>query len=89
VTGTERKLPDAPLWAVVALVLGGLLAVAAGYWRSGLLLVALALGVGALLRLLLPAADAGLLVVRSRSMDVTVLAALGVGLGVLALVVPS
>lgn len=88
-TATERKPPELPLAAVVVLVLAGLGSVAAGYWRSGLLLVAVALALAALLRLLLAPAEAGLLVVRSRTFDVAVLAVLGAGLAVLALVVPS
>jgi hypothetical protein len=70
-----------------------LAAVAVGLWlvwvhhpRKGLATIALALGAGALLRLVLPPRDAGLLVVRSRLLDVSVLLALAGAVVALAVV---
>ena len=70
-----------------------LAAVAIGLWlvwahhpRKGLATIALALGVSALLRLILPPRDAGLLVVRSRLIDVTVLLLMSGAVVVLAVV---
>ena len=83
------RLQGAPFAAVVLDVATGLAAVGLDYWRTGLFVVAGGLGLAALLRLVLPARDAGLLVVRSRVVDVVVLGGLGVGMGVLAAVVPA
>ena len=43
--------------------------VVAGYWRRGALVIGIGVGVAAALRLALPEDRAGLLVVRSRSID--------------------
>jgi hypothetical protein len=87
--GGGARLHEAPLALVVLTVIAGLVAVALNYWRTGLFLVAGALVLGALLRLVLPEREAGLLVVRSRALDVVALGLLGVGIGVLAAVVPA
>jgi hypothetical protein len=58
-------------------------------WRAGVGLVALTLLLAAGLRLSLPGASAGLLVVRSRALDGGVLLVLGFGLLVLANTVPE
>jgi hypothetical protein len=87
--GGGVRLYEAPLALVVVTVTAGLVAVALNYWRTGLFLVAGALVLGALLRLVLPERRAGLLVVRSRALDVVALGLLGVGIGVLAAVVPA
>ena len=87
--GGGARLHEAPLALVVGTVTAGLVAVALNYWRTGLFLVAGALVLGALLRLVLPEREAGLLVVRSRALDVVALGLLGVGIGVLAAVVPA
>ena len=59
--------------ALTVLVLAGLglayVAVAPGHWLRGVLLMALAMAVAAVLRVVLPARQAGLLVVRSRVLD--------------------
>lgn len=80
-----RQLPSVLVLVVVA---GGVAAVTNHYWRKGLYVVALGLVLGALLRALLPTRRAGLLVVRTRVMDVVVLGSLGVAIGVLAAVIP-
>ncbi len=64
-----------PLVAVLAAVGAGIWLVWVHHPRKGLATIALALAVAALLRLVLPARDAGLLVVRSRAIDVAVLLA--------------
>jgi hypothetical protein len=54
--------------------------------RKGLATVALGLGAAAFLRLVLPPRDAGLLVVRSRLIDVGILGAMAIAVAGLALV---
>jgi hypothetical protein len=55
----------------------GIAVVAGGDWRLGLRVLAVGLMVAAGLRLVLPTRDAGMLAVRHRAIDVTVLAAMG------------
>jgi hypothetical protein len=55
----------------------GIAVVASGDWRLGLRVLAVGLMAAAGLRLVLPARDAGMLAVRHRAIDVTVLAAMG------------
>ena len=80
-----------PLLVVVGGVFAGLVVVLVGEatWRVGSLLIGASLVVGAMLRLLLPGRGAGLLQVRSKVFDVSVLALAGVGVLVLALAVPA
>ena len=66
----------------------GLAVVSAGHFRRGATLVAVAVCLGAVLRVVLPVRRCGLLAVRSRAFDVSCLLVLGVGILVLALVVP-
>ncbi|MGF2952808.1 DUF3017 domain-containing protein [Mycobacterium sp. THU-M116] len=49
----------------------------ANFWRRGSLLIGIGVGVGAMLRLALPDDRAGLLVVRSKGVDVTTTATVG------------
>ncbi|MFY2861666.1 DUF3017 domain-containing protein [Mycobacterium sp. THU-M104] len=49
----------------------------ANFWRRGSLLIGIGVGVGAMLRLVLPDDRAGLLVVRSKGVDVTTTATVG------------
>lgn len=77
-----------PLLLVVAVVVAGAVAAGFGYWRRSALLVAGALLLGSVLRLALPARVAGLLVVRRRWIDVTVMAAMGAAIIAAALIVP-
>ncbi len=63
----------------------GLVLVTFGYWRRGLVVIGLALMGAALLRLFLPVRRVGLLAVRSRSVDVLMLAGTGLALTVLTL----
>ena len=63
-------------WPVLSVALIGLVAldlVAAGFWRRGALMIGIGVGVAAGLRLLLPEDRAGVLVVRSRAGDVSMM----------------
>jgi Protein of unknown function (DUF3017) len=80
--GLIRQLP---LLAAILVVGAGLVLVTFGYWRRGLVVIGLALIGAALLRLLLPVRRVGLLAVRSRSVDVLMLAGAGLALTVLTL----
>jgi len=77
-----------PLLPVALGVVGGLVLTWLHHPRAGMYAVAAALGAAALLRLLLRASDAGLLVVRSRIIDVMVLGVLCAALVVVASVTP-
>lgn len=72
-----------PFLLVLALATAGLAVVSLQHVRTGCVLVGVAALTGAVLRLLLPARQAGLLVVRGRGLDVSALA--GIGLAVLAM----
>jgi hypothetical protein len=80
-----------PLLVVVGGVVAGLVVVMVGdsTWRAGSLLIGASLVVGALERLVLPSRGAGLLQVRSKPFDVSVLALAGAAVLVLAVVVPA
>jgi hypothetical protein len=84
--GLVRQLP---LLAVLVVVGLGLLSVTFGYWRQGLVLIGLALIAAGTLRLLLPVRQAGFLAVRSRPVDVVLLAGTGLALTVIALAIPA
>ena len=86
VAGLLRQLP---LLAVLVTVGIGLLVVALGHWRKGLVVVGLAMVGAAVLRLLLPLRRAGFLAVRSRTVDVVFLGGTGVALVVIALAIPA
>ena len=77
----ERRYPSTIGGALYLVILGvcgaGIAVVAGGDWRLGVRVLAAGLMVAALLRLVLPARDAGMLAVRHRAIDVTVLAVLG------------
>jgi hypothetical protein len=76
---------QAPLLAVLVLVGIGLLEVTVDHWRRGLVVIGLSLvGAGAL-RLFLPVRRVGFLAVRSRPMDVVLLAGTGLVLALVAL----
>ena len=78
-------------WPLLVVILGvgaGLLLVAAEWWRSGLVVMGLALVLAGALRLLLPVRRVGFLAVRSRPVDVALTAGAGLALAVLALAIP-
>ena len=58
-------------------------------FRVGALVIAGAVVLALVLRIVLPTRQAGLLVVRTKAIDVTVLAILAAGLVILALIVPA
>lgn len=85
------ELPSNP-WPLLAGLLVfavGIVLITMGHWRRGPVVMAAALGLSALLRLVLPVPLAGLLVVRRRWIDVTGMLLLGAAIAVLALVVPG
>ena len=83
--GLLRQLP---LLAVLVVVGVGLLVVTVGHWRSGMVIVGLALIAAAVLRLLLPVRRVGFLAVRSRPVDVVLMAGTGLTLTVIVLTIP-
>ena len=86
VAGLLRQWP----LLVVLLVVGvGLLQVAFQHWRLGLVVMGLALVGAGLLRLFLPVRRAGFLAVRSRPVDVVLLAGTGLALTVIARTIPA
>ena len=79
-----------PLVAVSGVLLAGLLAATLlDRWRVGSAVMGVALCLGAVLRLTLPARQAGMLVVRSRGTDAAVLLGLGLAMVALANTIPS
>jgi hypothetical protein len=84
--GLLRQLP---LLAVLVVVGVGLAMVALEHWRRGLLVVGLALVGAGVLRLVLPVRRVGFLAVRSRPVDVLLMAGVGVAVSVLSVVVPG
>jgi len=84
--GLLRQLP---LFAVLVAVAVGLGMVAVEHWRRGLLVVGLALVGAGVLRLVLPVRRVGFLAVRSRPIDVVLMAGTGIALSALALAVPG
>jgi hypothetical protein len=90
-SAAARSLRQWPLLIVVIGVLAGLVVSLLGEstWRLGCLLIGASLGVGAVERIALPSRDAGLLQVRTKAFDVTVLAVGGAAIIALAIVVPE
>ena len=84
----DRVRDQWPLALVLLGVAAGLAIVALGPFRAGSVVIGAAVLFGTFLRALLPERTAGLLVVRSRSVDVTVMGGLGLALTVLAFIVP-
>jgi hypothetical protein len=76
-----------PLLIVIVIVGVGLLLVAAERWRSGLVVMGLALILAGLLRLLLPVRRIGFLAVRSRPVDVALSLGAGLALALIALAI--
>jgi hypothetical protein len=64
-----------PILTVGVVLLFAFALVVAGYWRRGALVMAIAVGLAAVMRLALTEDRAGLLVVRSRGIDFTTTAA--------------
>ena len=76
---------QAPLLAVLVAVGVGLLVVTFDHWRRGLVVIGLSLVAAGALRLFLPVRRVGFLAVRSRPMDVVLLAGTGLVLTAIAL----
>ncbi len=86
---TRRGLArQAPTLVVLAVVAAGLVAAASGRWRTGSGLIGLSLVLAAGLRLVLPPARAGWLVVRARAVDAALLVGTGAAVLVLASTIP-
>jgi hypothetical protein len=89
----RRRRPSTIGGAVYLLVLAaagvGLSIVSRGNWRLGVKWIAASLVVAAVVRLALPAREAGMLAVRRRLIDVALLAAVGVGLWFLSISIPN
>jgi hypothetical protein len=83
--GLIRQLP---LLAVLVVVGVGLLLVTFQHWRRGLVVMGVALLIGAALRLAVPLRRVGFLAVRSRFVDVLLLGGAGLALVVIALAIP-
>jgi hypothetical protein len=77
-----------PIAVSLAVVVAGLVVVASGHFRRGTLVLAFGVALALFLRMLLPADEAGLLAVRSKRIDIAVLATLAFATSVLALWVP-
>lgn len=84
----RRRLPEWPLLVAVAGIVLGLLVNLLNGWRVGAIVVGVSVLLAGGLRLFLPVRVLGLLVVRSRPVDVAVLVGAGTAITVLAAIVP-
>jgi hypothetical protein len=86
-----RSLRQWPLLLLLAGVAAGLVIAFLGEstWRPGCLVIGGSLGAGALVRVVLPSREAGLLQVRSKLFDVVALALGSAAIVALAIVVPG
>jgi hypothetical protein len=73
----------------LAVSVAGLAIVSRGDWRLGVKWISAALVFGALVRLVIPARQAGMLAVRRRGVDVAILALVGVALWFLSTSIPN
>ncbi len=79
-------------WPISLVMLGiglSMIFVATDHFRRGSLVLAVSVVLAIFLRLFLPENQAGMLAVRSKSVDVAILTVLGVGLTIFALWVPA
>ena len=86
-TFVQQVLGQWPLATVLTGVAIGLVIVFFGHWRSGSTLIGAAVTVGGVLRLV-PQQRVGLLAVRNRALDSILLLGVGIGIIVLAWVIP-
>jgi hypothetical protein len=88
-----RRYPSTLGGAFYLLVLAGsavgLVILTQGSWRLGVKWIAAALALAAVVRLVIPDNQAGMLAVRRRSLDVAILALAGVALWVLSTSIPN
>ena len=82
-------LAEWPITLVLTGVAIAMIMIALDYFRRGSIVLSASVLLAAFLRLLLPDADAGMLVVRSRKVDVLTLAVLGIGLTIFTFWVPA
>lgn len=73
---------------VMALLLFGLVIIASGEWRLGVMLMGGSFGLAFIARSVLPEQRAGMLRIRRRLVDLATMAVCGVGLVILAVVIP-
>lgn len=85
---TSGRVPEWPIGLVTAVLAAAAVLIATNHFRRGTVLFAAGILLAAGLRLLLSDNRAGLLRVRSKALDVTTLAVLGLATGVLAVAVP-
>lgn len=78
-----------PLTLVLIGVCVAMIMIGLDYFRRGCVVLSAAVLLAAFLRLMLPDADAGMLAVRSRKIDVAILSVLGIGLSVFTFWVPA
>ncbi|MBB5806087.1 putative membrane protein [Saccharothrix ecbatanensis] len=83
-SGAGRHLPFALVLGVVGL---GLLRIVQYHWRQGAVLIGLALLIAALLRVLVTDEQAGLIAIRSRSVDALLYSGLGFSVIVVAMTI--
>jgi hypothetical protein len=74
---------------VLAAAVAGVIIAATGPWRTGVSWLAFALLAAAVARLVLPDHDAGMLRVRNKALDATILIAMGIAILVLAGTIPD
>lgn len=86
-TFVQQVLGQWPLATVLTGVAIGLAIVFFGHWRSGSTLIGAAITLGGVLRLV-PQQRVGLLAVRNRAVDSLLLLSVGIGIIVLAWVIP-
>ena len=84
----DRGFKEWPITLVLLVVSTGLLVVALGHFRRGCVVLSFGVVLAFFLRTLLPGRSAGMLVVRSRGVDMLVLGSLAVFVSVLSVWVP-
>jgi len=83
-----RRWREWPISVVLAVVAAGLVVVASDHFRRGTVVISFGVALALFLRLLLPDSDIGMLRVRSKRVDVVVLAVLAITVGGLSLWIP-
>lgn len=85
----RKWLAQWPITLVLAGVGVACTLIAADYFRRGCVVLSASILLAAFLRLFLPDSEAGMLAVRSRKIDATILGVMGVGLAVFTFWVPA
>lgn len=91
-TAPTRGTSTPTQWPLVIIVVGVLIGLGIAFlqeWRMGALVIGTSLTIGAVERTLLSRRAAGMLQVRSKVFDVILMLAMGVGIIVLAILVPD